>query len=134
MNPPAPHPRLFRDRDADPSLLRGKTIAILGYGLLGQPLSLNLRDAVGTGANPATVIVGSDDEPSSARARVDGFEVLSLVEAAARADVALFPWPPAAAGRGRRQPTAIMAARERPTEHVDRPRSTLNPWLIPCVP
>jgi ketol-acid reductoisomerase len=93
LNPPAPHPRLFRDRDADPSLLRGKTIATLGYGLLGQPLSLNLRDAVGTGANPATVIVGSDDEPSSARARADGFEVLPLVEAAARADVALMLLP-----------------------------------------
>ena len=93
MNPPAPHPRLFRDRDADPSILRGKTIAILGYGLLGQPLGLNLRDAVGTGTTPATVIVGSHDEPSSARARADGFEVLPLVEAAARADLALMLLP-----------------------------------------
>jgi len=93
LNPPAPHPRLFRDRDADPSILRGKTIAILGYGLLGQPLGLNLRDAVGTGTTPATVIVGSDDEPSSARARADGFEVLPLVAAAARADLALMLLP-----------------------------------------
>ena len=60
MNAPQAHPRLFRDRDADPGALRGKTIAILGYGLLGQPLALNLRDSLGSGPNPATVIVGSD--------------------------------------------------------------------------
>ena len=65
MNPQTNHPRLFRDGDADPSLLRGKTIAILGYGLLGQPLAQNLRDAIGSGPNPARVIVGSDDGSSS---------------------------------------------------------------------
>lgn len=93
MNPPAPHPRLFRDRDGNPAVLGGKTIAILGYGLLGQPLALNLRDALGSGTAPATVIVGSDDQPSSDRARADGFEVLPLAGAAARADVALMLLP-----------------------------------------
>jgi len=93
LNAPQAHPRLFRERDADPGALRGKTIAILGYGLLGQPLALNLRDSLGSGPNPATVIVGSDDEPSSARARADGFEVLPLVEAAAEADLALMLLP-----------------------------------------
>ena len=93
MNPPTNHPHLFRERDADPAVLRGKTIAVLGYGLLGQPLALNLRDALGAGANPAAVIVGSDDAPSSVRARADGFEVLSLVDAAARADLALMLLP-----------------------------------------
>ena len=62
MNPPAPHPRLFRDRDADPSILRGKTIAILGYGLLGQPLGLNLRDAVGTEGPQCVVACPADGD------------------------------------------------------------------------
>jgi len=88
-----PHPRLFRDRDADPGVLRGKTIAILGYGLLGQPLGLNLRDSLGGDPEPARVIVGSDDAPSSQRARADGFDVHSLVDAASVADIALMLLP-----------------------------------------
>ena len=82
MNAPTVHPRLFRERDADPGVLRGRTIAILGYGLLGQPLALNLRDTIGHGPSPATIIVGSDDDPSSARARTDGFEVATLADVA----------------------------------------------------
>lgn len=93
MNAPTVHPRLYRERDADPGILRGRTIAILGYGLLGQPLSLNLRDTIGGGAAPARIIVGSDDEPSSKRARGDGFEVLSLADAAAAAEVAFMLLP-----------------------------------------
>lgn len=93
MNPPTSHPRLFRDRDGDPDVLRGTSIAILGYGLLGRPLAQNLRDAIGSGPDPARVIVGSDDDASSTRAHADGFEVLSLVDAAARADVALMLLP-----------------------------------------
>lgn len=93
MNAPTVHPRLYRERDADPGILRGRTLAILGYGLLGQPLALNLRDSIGGGADPARILVGSDDAPSTARARADGFEVISLAEAAARADVAFMLLP-----------------------------------------
>lgn len=79
---------MFREEHADTDALDGMTIAILGYGLLGRPLALNLRDALDT-----RILVGSDDEPSSARAREDGFEVESLAAAAAVADVALLLVP-----------------------------------------
>jgi ketol-acid reductoisomerase len=93
LNSPTVHPRLFREADADVGVLRGSTIAILGYGLLGQPLALNLRDTIGQGDEPPRILVGSDDEPSSASARADGFEVMPLADAAARADVALMLLP-----------------------------------------
>jgi ketol-acid reductoisomerase len=79
-----PRHRWFREADADVGLLRGRTVAILGYGLLGRPLALNLRDTLGAG-----VTVGSIDATSSATARDDGFAVASLEDAAATADVAL---------------------------------------------
>ena len=79
---------MFREEHADIGVLRGTTIAILGYGLLGRPLALNLRDAL-----DARVIVGSDDEPSSAQARADTFTTMPLAEAAALADVALLLVP-----------------------------------------
>jgi len=87
------HPRLFRERDARPGALEGTSIAILGYGLLGRPLALNLRDSIGGGANPARIIVGSDDGPSSAAAVADGFAPVSLGDAAARADLAIMLLP-----------------------------------------
>ena len=75
---------MFREQHADLGALHDATIATLGYGLLGRPLSLNLRDAL-----TARDHAGSDDPASSEQAREDGFEVLSLEEAAACADVAL---------------------------------------------
>ena len=84
--------RLYRDADADPGVLADCTVAILGYGLLGRPLALNLRDALPAAA-AARLVVGSDDAPSSARAVADGFQPVSLSAAAAAADVALVMLP-----------------------------------------
>lgn len=80
--------RWFRDDHADPSLLRDRGIAVLGYGLLGRPLALNLRDSLGI-----PIRVGSADEASSSQARADGFAVESLEDAAAGADVVLLLVP-----------------------------------------
>ena len=35
----------FYEKDGDPSLLKGKTIAIIGYGSQGHAHALNLRDS-----------------------------------------------------------------------------------------
>lgn len=93
MTTPTPHPRLFRERDARPGALAGDSIAILGYGLLGRPLALNLRDSLGGGDAPARIVIGSDDAPSSQAARADGFDPLPLAEAAAQADIAIMLLP-----------------------------------------
>lgn len=80
--------RLFTDRDADPGLLQGKTIAVAGYGNQGRPQALNLRDS------GCRVIVGARPEGSAfGRAREDGFETVTIVEAARAADVFMMLLP-----------------------------------------
>ena len=72
---------IFYEHDANPSALKGKTIAIFGYGSQGHAQAQNLRDS---GYN---VIVGLDPSRGSAKqAQADGFTVLAPAEAAKRAD------------------------------------------------
>jgi len=73
--------KLYYDTDADLSLLNGKTVAIIGYGSQGHAHALNLKDS---GVN---VVVGLYEGSRSAeKARADGLEVLSVADAAAKAD------------------------------------------------
>ncbi len=72
---------VFYQKDANPSALKGKTIAVFGYGSQGHAQAQNLRDS---GYN---VIVGLDPKRGSAKqAQVDGMTVLPPAEAANRAD------------------------------------------------
>jgi ketol-acid reductoisomerase len=72
---------IFYERDAKPEALKGKTIAIFGYGSQGHAQAQNLRDS---GYN---VIIGLDPaRPSAAQASADGLEVVPPAEAAKRAD------------------------------------------------
>ncbi|MCS5574825.1 MAG: ketol-acid reductoisomerase, partial [Pseudomonadales bacterium] len=73
---------IFYDTDADLSLLKDKTIAILGYGSQGHAQAQNLRDS---GCN---VVIGQ--RPGGANydlAVSHGFEPLSLSEATERGDL-----------------------------------------------
>jgi len=72
---------VFYEHDADPSVLKGKTIAIFGYGSQGHAQAQNLRDS------GHKVIIGLDPQRQSAgQAQADGFEVVPPTEAAERAD------------------------------------------------
>lgn len=74
--------KIYYDNDADLSLLKGKTIAILGYGSQGHAHAQNLRDS---GVN---VIVGQ--RPGSANydlAVQHGFKPMAVEEATAQADM-----------------------------------------------
>ncbi len=73
---------MFYDQDADLGLLKGKTIAIIGYGSQGHAQAQNLRDS---GCN---VVVGQ--RPGSANhdlAVKDGFKPVSAAEAAEAGDL-----------------------------------------------
>src|SRR5262245_31170685 len=83
-----PDVRVFREADGDAAALTGKTVAILGYGQVGRPLALNLRDGT-----PAAIIVGDCDDAALERAVADGFAVHSVAAATARADVVLLLVP-----------------------------------------
>lgn len=72
---------IFYERDANPQALKGKTIAVFGYGSQGHAQAQNLRDS---GYN---VIIGLDPNRGSAKqAQADGFTVLPPAEAAKKAD------------------------------------------------
>jgi ketol-acid reductoisomerase len=72
---------VFYQNDANPSALKGKTIAVFGYGSQGHAQAQNLRDS------GHQVIIGLDpDRPSAKQACTDGMTVLAPAEAAHRAD------------------------------------------------
>ncbi|QJA05873.1 ketol-acid reductoisomerase [Thermosulfurimonas marina] len=74
--------KIYYDQDADLSLLKDQTIAILGYGSQGHAHALNLRDS------GLKVIVGlRAGGPSYERAQADGFEVLAPHLACSRAEI-----------------------------------------------
>ena len=74
---------IFRDADADLSLLTGGTLAIVGYGNQAHAHALNLRDS-GVAGIIVALRPGSANE---AAAREAGFRVMTVAEAAAEADV-----------------------------------------------
>jgi ketol-acid reductoisomerase len=73
--------QMFRDDDADLTVLEGKTIAVIGYGNQGRPQALNLRDS------GCKVIVGNRAGSARDLAKDDGFDAMSLRDASKRADV-----------------------------------------------
>ncbi len=78
---------IYHDTDANLGLLMDKRITIIGYGNVGRAMALNLRDS----AFP--VLIGNEQDAYAEQAYRDGFEVLPIAEAAARADVILLLLP-----------------------------------------
>jgi ketol-acid reductoisomerase len=80
--------RVFYDADANLDTLRGKTIAILGYGSQGHAHALNLRDS------GCHVVVGlRADSASRKQAEGEGLEVLEVADAASRGEVVMILLP-----------------------------------------
>lgn len=76
--------KIYRDEDVRMDVLKDKVIAIIGYGSQGVAQANNLRDS------GVKVIIGSGDKKrhnSWQRAKEDGFEVYSVEEAVAKADI-----------------------------------------------
>jgi ketol-acid reductoisomerase len=79
---------MLYDDDADLKLLDGKTVAVIGYGSQGHAHALNLKDS------GVSVVVGLRPESASAeKARAEGLEVLTPVEAASRGDLVMMLVP-----------------------------------------
>jgi ketol-acid reductoisomerase len=80
--------KVYSDKDADLSVLKNKTLAVLGFGSQGHAHALNLKES---GLN---VIIGLyDGSKSIAVARERGFEVVTTAEAVRRADVIFVALP-----------------------------------------
>src|SRR5581483_842940 len=79
---------LYYDRDADLSLLNGKTVAIIGYGSQGHAHALNLRDS------GVKVVVGlHEGSKSKAKAEADGLTVMSVPDAVKAAQIIMILIP-----------------------------------------
>jgi ketol-acid reductoisomerase len=73
---------VYYDKDVDLSILKNKTIAVIGYGSQGHAQAQNLRDS------GFKVIIGQrPGGPNYDLAKSHNFEVYSAAEAAAKADV-----------------------------------------------
>ena len=78
----------IRDADIDPTPLKGKRVAILGYGNQGRAQALNLKDS------GIDVVVGlRGGSPSQDRARADGILTATLADAAGSSDIVMFLAP-----------------------------------------
>ncbi len=74
--------KVYYDDDADLSLLKGKTIAILGYGSQGHAQAQNLRDS------GCTVVIGQRPGSKNYELAVShGFKPLSIADAVKQADL-----------------------------------------------
>jgi ketol-acid reductoisomerase len=80
--------RVYYDRDADVNLIKGKRVAIIGFGSQGHAHALNLRDS-GVKEVAAALRPGA----SAQKAEAQGFKVLDVAEAARWADVMMMVTP-----------------------------------------
>lgn len=80
--------KVYYDKDADLSIIKGKKVTIVGYGSQGHAHAANLKDS------GATVTVGLRKEGSSwAKAVNSGHNVMGISEAVKEADVVMVLLP-----------------------------------------
>lgn len=80
--------RVYYDRDADVGLIKGKKVAVIGFGSQGHAHAMNMRDS-----GVAEVVVGLRPGASQKKAEAAGFKVLPPAEAAKWADVVMVLTP-----------------------------------------
>ena len=81
--------RVYYDRDADLNLIKSKKVAIVGYGSQGHAHALNLRDS---GVKDVAVALRKSSS-SVKKAEGEGFNVMTVAEAAKWADVVMMLTP-----------------------------------------
>jgi ketol-acid reductoisomerase len=81
--------RVYYDRDADINLIKGKKIAIIGYGSQGHAHALNLRDS---GVKDVAVALRKGSQGVK-KAQAEKFKVMEVAEAAKWADVMMMLTP-----------------------------------------
>ena len=74
--------KIYYDKDADLGILKGKTVAIVGYGIQGRGQALNLRDS-----GVKVIIAQRPGGKNYDQAIEDNFKPISAEEAAKKADI-----------------------------------------------
>ena len=80
--------KVFYDKDTDLKLIKGKKVAIIGYGSQGHAHALNLKDS-GVDVTVGVRVGG----PSDGKARVAGLKVASVADAVKGADFVMILMP-----------------------------------------
>jgi ketol-acid reductoisomerase len=79
---------VYYESDADSSIIRGKKVAVIGYGSQGHAHALNLKES------GVDVVVGlREGSSSAAKAEAAGLRVMSVADAAEYADVIMLLAP-----------------------------------------
>lgn len=76
--------KIYYDKDANLRALKGKTVAIIGYGIQGRGQALNLRDS-----GIKVIVAQRPGGPNYALAKRDKFTPLSVAAATTQADVVI---------------------------------------------
>ncbi|OIQ48813.1 Ketol-acid reductoisomerase [Pseudodesulfovibrio hydrargyri] len=80
--------KVYYEKDADLSLLKDKTVAVVGYGSQGHAHAQNLRDS---GVN--VIVAQRPGGPNYDLAKEHGFEPMSVADAAKQADMIMILLP-----------------------------------------
>ncbi len=81
--------KVYYDKDCNIDLIKGKTVAVIGYGSQGHAHALNMKDS-----GVKNVIVGLRDGSATAKKAKDaGFNVMEPSEAAKTADIVMILVP-----------------------------------------
>ena len=84
----AEHLNVYYDKDCDLSIIKSKTVAMIGFGSQGHAHAENLRDS------GVEVVIGLRKGGSSwDKAAAKGFEVLTVEEASAKGDIVMILLP-----------------------------------------
>lgn len=78
---------ILHDKDADSSVLEGKTIAVIGYGSQGSAQAMMMKESGVSVIIGETKELGGKPNPSWVKAEEDGFDVMTIAEAAEKADI-----------------------------------------------
>ncbi len=81
--------RVYYDRDADLNLIKDKKVAVIGYGSQGHAHAMNLRDS---GVRNVAIALRAGSG-SAKKAEGEGFQVMSVAEAASWADLMMMCAP-----------------------------------------
>ncbi len=80
--------KVYYDKDADLSIIKGKKVAIVGYGSQGHAHALNLKDS-----GVSVIVALREGSASAAKAKNAGLTVKNIAEAVKEADVVMLLAP-----------------------------------------
>jgi ketol-acid reductoisomerase len=80
--------RIYYNKDANLNVLKGKRVAVIGYGIQGRAQSLNLRDS-----GVDVVVAQKFKDEYYKRAKADKMEIMDIPEAVKSADIVMMLIP-----------------------------------------